>query len=190
MGAEGSFFDPRAGIQNTAIQNGRVGAYAQVAGGLPGQGTRWSQGGATIAEAYVVGIRGQSQNALGNGDLGSSIECAVLSGRYGGLLGSGNANAGSTVVSNYLAAQAGGGVHGVGIKAKAHVAVLEMGVHPQVTFPIPWTRKRLTLTGTLGAQAIAAGADVKMSLTRGVRVKASTLFGLDLGLEWKVSNRQ
>ena len=101
-----------------------------------------------------------------------------------------HANIGSTVGGNYLAGSVGGGVHGIGVKAKAHAAVLEGGVRPQGSLPIPWTRKRVKLTGTLGAQAIAIGGDLKLSLTRGIRIKASALVGLDLGVEWKVSNRE
>ena len=173
------------------FQGGSVDLYAQVTGKTPDQETQWITGmGAIITDAYVVGIRATSINELRNGNLGSDVEIAVLKGSYGGLLGNPNAHFGSTVNGDWLSASAGGGLHGVGIKAKAHAGVLEIAVHPQVTFPVPGTDKRLNIQLTAGAQAIAVGGDLKASLTRGVRIKASALFGLDAGVEWKLDNKR
>jgi hypothetical protein len=125
-----------------------------------------------------------------NLDISSEVDVSVVEAKYGGTVGGQNGNIGSYLQGKSKSADLGGGIHGLGVKAKAHAAVFEGCVHPTTTVPIPFTSRRLEFEGTLGGQVVAVGADAKLSVTRGFHLKLSALLGFDLGLEWKLADRE
>ena len=115
---------------------------------------------------------------------------AMAMGEYGGVLGNKNFNIGSHLKGAFNSATVGGGIKDMGVRAAAHYAKYEGAVHPTFTLPLPFTNKTIKLTGTLGGQAVAFGADLKFSLKKGFHVKASTLMGFNIGMSWDIKERE